>query len=99
MKSAPLVRGLVWGLAAVLLLPIVLSVTLGTGSLLGAVGDSQAAAVCRRVALGIGMLWITALAATTVVSGIITLVSSRRRPRRRRVGRRKRPRPPRTAGR
>ena len=103
MKSAPLVRGLVWGLTATLLLPIVLTVTLGTGSLLAAVGDLPAAAVCSRVALAIGMLWIIALAATTVVSGLLTLAGPPRglgpRRRYRPLQRRKRQRDVRDVGR
>ena len=88
MKPTPLVRGLTLGLAAAVLLPIVLAVTLGTGSLLAAVGDTSAAAVCRRVALAIGMLWVVSLVATTVLSALLTLAG----PRRPRAGLRRRPR-------
>jgi hypothetical protein len=101
MRRSPLVRGLVWGLAACVLLPIVLSITLGTGGLLAAVGDAAAATVCRRVALGLGILWIAALAATTLASGMLTLTAlAEPRGRHGRGGRRpRRRRPPRDAGR
>ncbi len=84
MRSAPLVRSLMCGLAAIVLLPIVLSVTLGTASLLAAVGDAAAAAACRWTALAIGVLWGVALAATTVITGLVTLTRSGRGVRRRR---------------
>ena len=93
MRPAPLVRSLMCGLAAIVLLPILLSVTLGTASLLAAVGDAAAAAACRWTALAVGILWIVALAATTVISGLLTLArSGRGGRRRRRSGRRLRPR-------
>ena len=58
-------RGLAWGLAATLLLPMVLAVTLGTAGLLAAVGDERAATVCRWVAVPLGGAWVVAIAATT----------------------------------
>jgi hypothetical protein len=73
MRHVPLVRGLVWSVAATLLLPILLTVTLGTASLLAAVGDANAAAVCRWAVLGLGILWIAALVATTALSALVTL--------------------------
>lgn len=99
MKPAPLVRGLVWGLVASILLPIAVTVTIGTGGLLAAVGDQAAAAVCRRVALVLGILWITALAGTTIVSGLIAAARGGRPEPRRRHRRRRDRRPPRDAGR
>lgn len=88
MRSAPLVRSLTCGLAAIVLLPILLSVTLGTASLLAAVGDAAAAAACRWTGLAVGILWVVALAATTVISGLLALAregrSDRHRSRRRR---------------
>ena len=105
MKPAPpvrgLVRGLAWGLAAAILLPIVLAVTLGTGSLLAAVGDPAAAAACRWAAVVIGMLWLVALAATTIACGLLAVVGQPLRERRRHhlPARRRTRRDPRDAGR
>lgn len=95
MRPAPLVRSLMCGLVASILLPILLSVTLGTASLLAAVGDGVAAAACRWTALAVGVLWIVALAATTVMSGLVALARVERggrHRRRRRDGHRLRPR-------
>lgn len=85
MKNDPLRRGLAWALAATLLLPMVLVVTLGTGGLLAAVGD-DAAAVCRWVAVPLGILWVVAVAATASLAALLLLAGPRsgRPPRRRR---------------
>ncbi len=83
MKHDPLHRGLVWGLAATLLLPMVIAVMLGTAALLAAVGDDLAAAVCRWSAVPLAVIWGAALAATTALSAASQLTASRR-PRRRR---------------
>lgn len=86
MHHDPVRRGLAWGLAAIVLLPMVTVVTLGTGGLLAAVGDVTAATVCRWVALPLGLLWAVAVAATAALSAVSHLG---RRPDRRR-GRRQR---------
>jgi hypothetical protein len=77
-------RVLAWALAAMLLLPIVLMLVLGLGSLLAALGDGSAATVCGRIALGVGVVWLTAVVATTMASGIVALADEPAR----RVGRR-----------
>jgi hypothetical protein len=87
MNRDPLRRGLAWGLAATLLLPIILAVTLGTAALLAAVGDAAAAAVCRWLAIPLGGVWIVAVIATTALSAATQLAAGtgrRRWPRGRR---------------
>jgi len=81
MHHDPVRRGLVSGLTATLLLPIVLAVTLGTAALLGAVGDATAAAACRWVALPVAMLWGVAVIATTALSAMLQLARPPRPPR------------------
>jgi hypothetical protein len=73
MNQRSLRRWLVSSLAGMLLLPILLAVTLGTAGLLAAVGDATAAAVCRWVALGLGMLWVVAVVATAAGAALIAL--------------------------
>lgn len=83
-------RGLARCLVAVLLLPVGLVVVIGLGGLLAALGDGAGAAVCQRVALGLGVLLATAVVAATACNALAILAPPRRLPRRR--GRR-RPRP------
>lgn len=80
MHHDPVRRGLVSGLAATLLLPIVLAITLGTAALLAAVGDATAATACRWVALPVAMLWVVAVVATTVLSAMLQLAPRPPRP-------------------
>lgn len=82
-------RGLIWGLAATILLPVLLAVVLGLGALLSALGDTWGAVACQRAALAAGVLWIVAVVFTTVVNAITVLEfgGRRRRRRRRRPGR------------
>lgn len=89
MHHDPVRRGLAWGLAAIVLLPMVTIVTLGTGGLLAAVGDEAAASVCRWVAVPLGLLWAVAIAATTALSAVSQLGRGpdHRRGRRRRLHR------------
>ena len=61
-------RGLAWCLVAVVLVPVALAVVLGLGGLLGALGDAAAAAACGRIALGLGVVFVVALVATTATS-------------------------------
>jgi hypothetical protein len=82
-------RWLITSLAGTLLLPIVLAVTLGTAAVLAAVGDATAAAACRWVALGLGMLWAVTVVATAAGAGLVALTRQDERWRgRRRVHRR-----------
>lgn len=88
MHHDPVRRGLAWGLAAIVLLPMMMVVTLGTAGLLTAVGDDSAATVCRWVAVPLGLLWAVAIAATTALSALAQLgrrAERRGRPRRRAV--------------
>jgi hypothetical protein len=73
MNRRSLRRWLVSSLAGMLLLPIFLAVTLGTAALLSAVGDATAAAACRWVALGLGILWVVAVATTAAGAGLLAL--------------------------
>ena len=88
MHHSPVRAALTWGLVATLLLPIVLAVVLGLGSLLSAVGDESGARACGRVALVAGAAWLVAVAVTTAVSAVALL----ERPADPRRGRRKRSR-------
>ena len=80
MHLDPVRRGLVWGLAATLLLPLVIAVTLGTAALLAAVGDLTAATVCRWVALPVAILWGVAVVATTALSAMLPIAPRPPRP-------------------
>lgn len=86
MQRKHLRRGLAWCLVAVLLLPVVLVVVVGLGGLLAALGDGAAAAVCGRVAVALGVLFVTAVVAATAVNALAILAQP---PRRRRRGRRR----------
>ncbi|MFM7244436.1 MAG: c-type cytochrome domain-containing protein [Planctomycetaceae bacterium] len=72
-----------WAVAGTLLLPVVLSLMLGLAGLLAGLGDTSAALVCRRLALVVGLLWATALVATTVLNSLAIMA----RPPRPRCGR------------
>lgn len=84
MRHDPVRRGLVWGLGATLLLPLVMAITLGTAALLAAVGDVTAATACRWVALPIAMLWGVAVVATTALSAMMQIAPRPPRPPRNR---------------
>ncbi|MGB8853121.1 MAG: hypothetical protein WCC69_06105 [Pirellulales bacterium] len=88
MHRSPVRAALTWGLVATLLLPVVLAVVLGLGSLLNAVGDEAGSRACSRVALAAGAAWLVAVVATTTVSAVALL----ERPSLPRHGRRKRAR-------
>jgi len=64
-------RPLAWGLAATILLPVVLALLLGLGRLLNALGDEAGAVACDRVALLAGVLWALAVVATTIINAAI----------------------------
>ena len=85
-----LYRGLTWGVVATLVLPVGLAVLVGLGGLLRSLGDGPGAAVCGRLALAVGAVWIAAIVATTAATAVIVLDSPppgrpRRRHRRRRL--------------
>jgi hypothetical protein len=64
-------RRLLTALAATaLLLPILTVVLVGTGRLLAAMQDLAGAAAVDRVALGVGILWVTNLIALVIVQAI-----------------------------
>jgi hypothetical protein len=82
-------RILVVGVGCSLLLPIALLVVIGLGFLLASVGDEVGGAVCARAALVLGVVWIVAVVATAVASGVAALdggmmPGGRPRPRHRR---------------
>lgn len=95
MHHDPVRRGLAWGLAAIVLVPMVTVVTLGTGGLLAAVGDDAAARVCRWASVPLGLIWAVAIAGTTALSALSQLGDRGRRRgrRRRRVARERRDTP------
>ena len=66
-------RLLAWGVLLTLLLPMVIAVVLGLGSLLSSLGDDAGAAACGRVGLVVGVVWFLALAGTSAASGILAL--------------------------
>ena len=66
-------RPLVWGLAATILLPVVLALLLGLGRLLNALGDELGAVACDRIALLAGVLWALAVVATTIINATLLM--------------------------
>jgi len=87
-------RPLAWAVVGTLLLPVVLSLVLGLAGLLAGLGDDAGAAICRGVALVVGVLWAAAIVAATTLNAVAILAAPpRRRMRRRRRERgRRRPR-------
>lgn len=84
MPRRPLRYGLLASLTALLVIPVVLAITLGTAALLAAVGDAGAAAACRWVSMGLGIVWAGSVVATAAFSALVSLADSRERPPRRR---------------
>lgn len=66
-------RFLAWVVIAALLLPVVLGIVLGLGALLSSLGDESGGAVCRRMALVVGVAWLVSLVAAAMTSSIIVL--------------------------
>ncbi len=66
-------RILLVGVASSLLLPVAMSVVFGLGALLESLGDETGGVVCGRVALALAALWLTAVIATAVASGVSAL--------------------------
>ncbi len=69
-------------LTSLLVFPVLLAMTLGAAALLEAVGDATAAAACRWVALGLGIVWCGSVVTTAALAAIVAL-DDRDRPRRR----------------
>jgi len=90
-------RILFFGVGCSLLLPIALLVVIGLGFLLASVGDQVGGAVCSRIALVLGVVWLVAVIATAVASGAAALDGGMRPGGRPRRGRRRRPRLPRVS--
>jgi membrane protein implicated in regulation of membrane protease activity len=99
MHPSPFRRLLAWAVTASLLLPIALTLVLGLASLLAALGDAAAATACGRLALALGVAWLTAVVATALTSGLVALgneprddwrLRRQRQRQRRRHGRRRR---------
>jgi len=63
-------RTLLRGVAASLLLPVLLAIVLGLGALLASLGDRGGALVCVRVAQAAGVLWLLAVVTTALTAGI-----------------------------
>ena len=83
-------RGLARCLFAVLVLPVALAVVIGLGGLLAALGDGAGAAVCVRVSLALGALFVIAVVAATTCNALAILAPPARRRRHRRPRRRPR---------
>jgi hypothetical protein len=66
-------RLLAWGVIAAVLLPVVLAIVLGLGTLLSSLGDESGGAVCRRAALVVGVAWLVSVVASALTSSIIVL--------------------------
>jgi len=73
-------RLLAWGLALSLLLPLVLIVVLSLGGLLAGLGDKVGGSICLRTALGIGVIWSTAVVVTAVTGGLLALEAGTEQP-------------------
>lgn len=90
-------RSLRWAVAATVLLPVAIVLVIGLGGLLAGVGDAAGARGCGRVALALGVAWLTALAGTTLATASAVLEADTCRPRHRRPrwrrGRRRSPPP------
>lgn len=86
MRRRSLRRGLLASLTALLVIPVVLVMTLGTASLLTAVGDTMAASACRWVAMALGIVWAASIVATVVLAALVSLTDGRPRQVRRRAG-------------
>jgi len=67
-------------LTALLVIPVVLAMTLGTAALLAAVGDTMAAAACRWVALALGVVWAASVVATAAFAALVSLTDDAPRP-------------------
>ena len=101
MNRPAIKTALLWGVAATLLLPVVLAVVLGLGGLLAAVGDAAGAKACSRMALVAGAAWLVAIVATTATTALALLDQApppRRLKQRRRRRRERLRRPPRGLG-
>jgi hypothetical protein len=61
--------------AVALLLPIALIVILGTGALLGSMGDPTAGRVLNWVGLGLGLVWLVNLVALLILQALVSLVA------------------------
>ncbi len=54
-------------------IPILLAVTVGIGGLLAAVDDPLAAAVCNRVAIVLGGLWVSVAMVALIAAAVAVL--------------------------
>lgn len=69
-------RLLAWGVISAVLLPVVLAIVIGLGTLLSSLGDEAGGDVCRRVALAVGVAWIVSVVSAALTSSIIVLGES-----------------------
>ncbi|HEX4147193.1 MAG TPA: hypothetical protein VHY91_27095 [Pirellulales bacterium] len=63
-------RALILLAAAALLLPILTVILVGTARLLAAMQDAAGAAVVDRIALGVGVVWVTDLVTLIIVQAV-----------------------------
>jgi len=73
MSRRQLRRPLAWGLAATILLPMVVALLLGLGRLLAALDDEPGAVACDRIALLAAILWALAVVATTIINATVLM--------------------------
>ncbi len=63
-------RVLAWSVVLGLLLPVVIVLVIGLAGLLAGMKDDAGSLLCLRIAMGLGVGWISAIAITAVTSGV-----------------------------
>ncbi|MBT6055558.1 MAG: hypothetical protein HN985_08840 [Planctomycetaceae bacterium] len=63
-------RVLAWSVVFGLLLPVVIVLLLGLAGLLAGVRDEAGGLICLRIAMGLGVGWVSAIAITAVTVGV-----------------------------
>lgn len=81
-------RVLLWGIGASVILPMVMAVVVGLGTLLHSLGDPAGGLACGRFALVAAVGWLVAVICTSLGAGLVALEKDARPCRRRRYGRR-----------
>lgn len=73
-----LIRFLTYAVIASVVMPSVIGVLLGLGSLLAALGDDSIALICRYAALLTGVVWLLSVIATAISAGIVVIEATSR---------------------
>jgi hypothetical protein len=63
-------RVLAWSVVLGLLLPVVIVLVIGLAGLLEGMEDEAGSLLCLRIAIGLGVGWISAIAITAVTVGV-----------------------------